>query len=118
MKKKDGLASKFDEDEDSDRAYDSNDPNGARGIAGAEFELRKRGYPSALEKKKPIKEIVFNVPSEISSHPDVNSIIKKDLTRLREAGYDVDIGYFRNQDNTGKWNYYLKVLVDNGYFAK
>ena len=118
MGKKDGLGSLFDENDDSDRAYDKDDPNGARGIARAEYELRKRGYPSAFGEKKSIKDIVFNVPSEISSHPDVNSIIKKDLTRLKEAGYTVDIKYFRGQDNTGKWNYYLKVLRDNGYFAK
>lgn len=99
-----------------DSFSEEEDPSGARGMARAEFKLRKQGYPSAFHSKKPLKDILKYLPKEIKDNPGVNSLIKSELSNLKKEGYIVNLDYFKNQDNTGKWNYYLKVLVDNGYF--
>jgi hypothetical protein len=101
------LEDSFSEDED---------PSGARGISRAEFKLRKQHYPSALHDKMSLKDILKYTPKQIKDHPHVNSLMKTDLSKLKKAGYNVNLDYFEKQDNTGKWNYYLKVLGDNDYF--
>jgi hypothetical protein len=96
-----------------DELSEEEDPSGARGMARAEFKLRKQGYPSVSP--RPIKEIIKHTPKDISGDPRVNSLAKSDLSNLKKAGYNVNLDYFEKQDNTGKWNYYMKVLGDNGY---
>lgn len=99
-----------------DNFSEEDDPSGARGMARAEFNLRKKGYPSAFNSKKSLKDILRYIPKEIKDHPSVNSLIKSELSNLKKEGYSVNLDYFNRQDNTGKWVYYLKVLVDYGYF--
>jgi hypothetical protein len=105
---KSGLEKAF-EDYDPEK-----DPTGAIGRKLAELKLQKHGYPSAMP--KPLKEVLKYTPAEIKNHPSVNSLAKTDLSNLKKAGYEVNMDYFNGQDNTGKWNYYMKVLGDNGYF--
>lgn len=103
--------------EEACKNYDPDkDYTGAIGRKLAELKRHRQGFPSAFADKSSIKEIIKHTPKDIGGNPHVNSLVKKDLVKLKKAGYSVNLEYFQSQDNVGKWNYYLKVLSDNGYF--
>jgi hypothetical protein len=96
-----------------DSFSEEDDPSGARGMARAEFKLRKQGYPSALP--KPIKEIMIFTPKEIGASPDADTRVKQYLEQFKNEGYNVNTNY-KKMDKTGRWNYFLSFLRENDYF--
>ena len=68
--------------------------------------------------RKSLKDILKHTPTQIKNHPHVNALMRLELSNLKKVGYDVNMGYFSEQDKVGKWNYYLKILGDNGFFNK
>jgi len=89
------------------------DYNGARGIAMAEFELRKKGYPPSIP--KPIKKIITLTPKVIGASPDVDGLVNRYLEELKNEGYSIRDG-FKKMDKTERWNYFISVLKENDYF--
>jgi hypothetical protein len=98
-----------------DSLSEDEDPSGTRGMARADFILRKKGYPKIVGKKRTIQEIMKYTPKVIGAFPDADKKIKEYLKEFREEGYGV-VKNYRTMDSTERWNYFLSFLRENDYF--
>lgn len=109
-----------------ENGYDPNtDYNGARGIARADYLLRKYGSIENIPKnsdrkpgeKKSLKDIIKIQPKFIGTFPNADSIINKYLQEAKENGYTVKKG-FKRMDKIERWNYFTSFLRENDYFKQ